>query len=148
MADPVSRAVRNACDIVGSTISVCATNVAKSVRRAEQQVKTSHMLGRFVVTGAEQFLRSKFGPSATSASPSAPTGHHAATEDNSAKQPADPAPSEVLAPLDDYDLLTSAQVVELLATMSAAERQRVWEYENAHRRRRTILESSRTTDGS
>ena len=150
MADPVSRTVRNACDIVGSTISACATNVAKNVRRAEQQVKTSHMLGRFVVTGAEQFIRSKFAPPATAASASAstPTEHHETTVDNSAEQPAEPAPSEVLAPLDDYDLLTSAQVVELLATMSAAERQCVWEYENTHRRRRTILESSRTTDGS
>ena len=170
MSDPLSRTVRNVCDIVGSTISACATSAAKNARRVEQQVRTSHMLGRFVVTGAEQFIRTKFSPPASSpntASPNTASPNTASPnsevsenvpqsslveeqdveEQDVEEQAATEQPPKTV-PLDDYDLLTSVQVVELLATMSPDERQSVWEYENTHRRRRTILESSRSSDGS
>ena len=180
MSDPLSRTVRNVCDIVGSTISACATSAAKNARRVEQQVRTSHMLGRFMVTGAEQFIRTKFSPPASSpntaspntASPNTASPNTASPnsevsenvpqsslveeqdveeqdveEQDVEEQDVEEQPPKTV-PLDDYDLLTSVQVVELLATMSPDERQSVWEYENTHRRRRTILESSRSSDGS
>lgn len=155
MSDPLSRTARNACDIIGSTLATCATTVAKNIRRVEQQVKTSHMLGRFVVTGAEQFIRTKY------ATPKTPTttvvskevkkeAEEVVVEDVPVDPQADvPAPfNDVHVPLEDYDLLTSSQVVELLGSMSPSERQAVWNYENAHRRRRTILESSRVAESS
>ena len=165
MSDPLSRTVRNVCDIVGSTISACATSAAKNARRVEQQVRTSHMLGRFVVTGAEQFIRTKFSPPASSpntaspntASPNSEVSENVpqsslveeqAVEEQAVEEQAAKEQPPKTVPLDDYDLLTSVQVVELLATMSPDERQSVWEYESTHRRRRTILESSRSLDGS
>ena len=165
MSDPLSRTVRNVCDIVGSTISACATSAAKNARRVEQQVRTSHMLGRFVVTGAEQFIRTKFSPPASSPNTASPNTawqnsevsenvpqsslveEQDVEEQDVEEQDVEEQPPKTV-PLDDYDLLTSVQVVELLATMSPDERQSVWEYENTHRRRRTILESSRSSDGS
>lgn len=148
MSDPLSRTARNACDIIGSTLATCATTVAKNIRRVEQQVKTSHMLGRFVVTGAEQFIRTKY------ATPRTPTTTVVSKEVKKEAEevvvehvPVDPQ-ADVHIPLEDYDLLTSSQVVELLGSMSPSERQAVWNYENAHRRRRTILESSRVAESS
>jgi hypothetical protein len=144
MSDPLSRTARNACDIIGSTLATCATTVAKNIRRVEQQVKTSHMLGRFVVTGAEQFIRTKY---ATPKTPNTSVVSKEAEEVVVEHVPVDPQ-ADVHIPLEDYDLLTSSQVVELLGSMSPSERQAVWNYENAHRRRRTILESSRVAESS
>ena len=149
MSEPLSRSARHACDIIGSSLATCATTVAKNIRRIEQQVKTSHMLGRFVVTGAEQFIRTKY---AAQKSPTAPTANKVADhvadehEQESVEQTPEQSVVEAQIPLEDYDLLTSSQVVELLGSMSPAERYAVWSYENTHRRRRTILESSRVSD--
>ena len=156
MSDPLSRTARNACDIIGSTLATCATTVAKNIRRVEQQVKTSHMLGRFVVTGAEQFIRTKYAtPNSTVVSKEVNEevkneAEEVVVEDVPVDPQADvPAPfNDVHVPLEDYDLLTSSQVVELLASIGPSERQAVWNYENAHRRRRTILESSRVAESS
>jgi hypothetical protein len=118
------------------------------------------MLGRFVVTGAEQFIRTKFSPPASSqnnasqnnasqnnASQNSEVSEYTPQSFVAEEQVAKERPPATV-PLDDYDLLTSAQVVELLTTMSPDDRRYVWEYENTHRRRRTVLESSRLLDGS
>ncbi|HUF96877.1 MAG TPA: hypothetical protein VMM60_02035 [Ilumatobacter sp.] len=42
-------------------------------------------------------------------------------------------------PIDDYDHLAARQVVDRLATLSAAELDQVAEYERAHRHRQTVL---------
>lgn len=49
------------------------------------------------------------------------------------------APAEADLPLQDYDSLAASQVVPRLATMSEAELLAVQAYEQAHRRRQTIL---------
>jgi hypothetical protein len=55
-------------------------------------------------------------------------------------QSAAPGPSSL--PVEGYELLTSAQVVDLLTTVDAATAQRIFDYEMNHRRRRLVIEAA------
>lgn len=49
------------------------------------------------------------------------------------------SPVSAVEPFSGYDNYTSRQVLDRVASMDGEARRRVWEYENSHRRRETIL---------
>lgn len=114
--------------------------VPRLAERGRNQVALLKVVGQFAVNkgraDADRILKPK-APTSTvpSSSPAAPrTPPAARTRTSSATTNAAQA-----LPINNYDTLSASQIVPRLAGLNAEELTRVRAYENAHRRRRTIL---------
>jgi hypothetical protein len=128
----------------------------------DKQVRTARMIGTFAVSAAQKELAKRFAAPAPAATPDAARGSSRSVASASAalapsketvprtsKAPATRArqrSKQAVAavatadlPIAGYETLTAAQVIQHLASCSAAERLAVEEYERAHRKRQTIL---------
>ena len=112
--------------------------VPKLAERGRNQVALLKVVGQFAVNkgraDADRILKSKAKPSETPAPPP--------------PEPTRPAPSTrsrataahaATLPINNYATLSASQIVPRLAGLSPEELAQVAAYENAHRRRRTIL---------
>jgi hypothetical protein len=84
----------------------------------DKQVRTARMIGTFAVSAAQKEVAKRFAPRTAVAPPAA------ATMDQ---------------PIDGYDEMSAAQVIQYLGHCSAQQRLVVEVYERAHRKRQTIL---------
>jgi len=102
------------------------TKARKAIAEAEQHV---HAFLKIIAESAA--------PSRTQASPTA-SSSGSENNDNSAT---------LAGPIENYDTLTAVQILPLLATLAPAELQQVFDYEHAHRARKTILTRIRQLQG-
>jgi hypothetical protein len=114
----------------------------KLAERGRNQVALLKVVGQFAVNkgraDADRILAQKSAPS-TPPPPPPPT--HAPASDTSRTAPATRTrtPTAAALPINNYDTLSASQIVPRLAGLRPEELARVAAYENAHRRRRTIL---------
>lgn len=129
---------RTVTDVVGSTVASVAQACAREVLKRCEQVRTSRTVGEFVVNSGISTLRKRFvpaGPATAPPSTATPPG-------TAAPEPAAASRTGETAPVADYDLFTSAQVVELLDTLDITSVGAVLDYEMSHRRRRLVVEAA------
>jgi hypothetical protein len=127
---------RAVTDVVGSTLAAVAQICARELQKRCTQVRQSRTIGEFIVTSGVSEIRRRFAPAATS-SPRSPDSHTDSAPD------ATPTVDDVASmPVADYDLLTSAQVVELFDTLDLEVVRTVLDYEMTHRRRRLVVEAA------
>jgi len=117
--------------------------VPKLAERGRNQFALLKVVGQFVINkgraDADSKLKSK-PPAATvtppaSAAPRTPPATRPRTTATGASSPTTAA----ALPINNYDTLSASQIVPRLAGLRPEELARVRSYENAHRRRRTIL---------
>lgn len=111
----------------------------EAVRRAQQELRNARFLGRIAVDRGVAELRRRLDDATT---PSAPIVADAEPVTN--REPPSPAgqtsdldPDQLALP--DYDTLPAIDIVDKLEHLSTTERSAIREYEQAHRRRRTVL---------
>jgi len=127
----------------------------KLAERGRNQVALLKVVGQFAVNkgraDADRILKPK--PPAAAAPPApkpaaSPRSATSSTTRSRTRPPAPAAPSPATAssapaaqglPINNYDTLSASQIVPRLAGLRPEELARVRAYENAHRRRRTIL---------
>jgi hypothetical protein len=112
--------------------------VPKLAERGRNQVALLKVVGQFAVNkgraDADRILKSKTKPSEPPAPPPPePTRPAPATRSRAT------AAAAATLPINNYDTLSASQIVPRLAGLSPEELAHVAAYENAHRRRRTIL---------
>ncbi len=129
---------RAVTDVVGSTVASVAQVCAREVLKRCAQVRQSRTIGEFVFNSGIAELRRRFTPPHRSAAPEATVP---ATVASASPREPTTSPAES-APIADYELLTSAQVVELLETFGKETVRTVLEYELTHRRRRLVVEAA------
>ena len=139
--------LRTVTDIVGSTVASTAQLCAREILKRCDQVRTSRTVGQFVVDSGVAALRSRLAGTAPSPAPdtsSAPQGASPPADSASGTSASTPSASGTSAstPVADYDLLTSAQVVELIDTLDPGTVRAVLDYEMDHRRRRLVVEAA------
>jgi len=111
----------------------------EAVRRAQQELRNARFMGRIAVDRGVAELRRRIDDAPT---PTSPVVADAEPVTNRATlPPADDAsdldPDGLALP--DYDTLPAIDIVDKLEHLSATERSAIREYEQAHRRRRTVL---------
>lgn len=111
----------------------------EAVRRAQQELRNARFLGRIAVDRGVAELRRRLDAATTPPSP-------AAADVQPMTNPERPAPADDVPDLDpdqlalpDYDTLPAIDIVDKLEHLSATERSAILDYEQAHRRRRTVL---------
>ena len=127
---------RAVTDVVGSTLASIAHLCAREVLKGCQQIRQSRTIGEFVVSSGVAEVRRRFAPPAKSEPCSGGTVADQTVLDTAVTE------QTVSQPMPDYDLLTSAQVVELLDTVSPEALRAVLDYEMSHRRRRLVVEAA------
>ena len=120
---------------------------ARQVNEVRKQAPAARMIGEFVIRQGVRQVEKRMQGSATTSSTSdatkpsavrAGTQHDVEPEDVSEKTHSGDSVTTA-EPFADYDTYTSRQVLDRIASMDIDGRRRVWEYENSHRRRETIL---------
>lgn len=129
--------LRTVTDVVGSTIASTAQLCAREILKRCEQVRTSRTVGQFVVDSGVAAIRTRLGGDTPSSTPSAPSTSEPTPGATHSTVTASPA-----LPVADYDLLTSAQVVELVDTLDPDAVRAVLDYEMGHRRRRLVVEAT------
>jgi hypothetical protein len=135
--------LKTAGDIVGTTVASVAHMCAREGLRQLDKLRASRAVGEFVVSSGLSALTTKLSsgnatvPTGGKATSPAPAEQVSVSETH---QSAAPGPSSL--PVEGYELLTSAQVVDLLTTVDAATAQRIFDYEMNHRRRRLVIEAA------
>jgi len=116
----------------------------KLAERGRNQVALLKVVGQFAVNkgraDADRILKTK--PSATTVPPPPPAATRtppAARARRAATGATTAAGAAQALPINNYDTLSASQIVPRLAGLRPDELARVRAYENAHRRRRTIL---------
>lgn len=130
MIDP-----RTVSDVVGSTVASVAQFCAREILKRCEQVRTSRTVGEFVVNSGVSAVKQRLVTTVAPPAPDAPADDGPRAESR--------GPDDVSAPpVADYDLFTSAQVVELLGTLDLGTVRAVLDYEMVHRRRRLVVEAA------
>lgn len=110
-----------------------------AVRRAQQELRNARFVGRIAVDRGVAGLRRRIDDVATPTTPEIigiePAADRTPLEPSSPDADLDP---DGLA-LPDYDTLPAIDIVDKLEHLTVAERVSIGEYEQAHRRRRTVL---------
>jgi hypothetical protein len=129
-------------DVVGTTAASVAQTCAREGLKQLDKLRASRAVGEFVVSSGLAVLTSRFssGTATNISNGTAISDPAEPSQGSEAHQPAAPAPSSP--PVEGYELLTSAQVVDLLTTVDAATTQRIFDYEMNHRRRRLVIEAA------
>jgi hypothetical protein len=127
---------RAVTDVVGSTVASVAQFCAREVLKRCNQIRQSRTIGEFVVNSGVAEVRRRFAPS----SATSPTSANSQSDSRVDTTPV--AAEGPQMPVADYDLLTSAQVVELLDTLDSVAVRTVLDYEMTHRRRRLVVEAA------
>lgn len=135
-------APRTVTDIAGSTVASVAQFCAREILKSCERVRTTRTVGQFVVESGVVAVRKRLStvvhpPSDDTGSPSTQDADVGATSTTTRTAAPSDAP-----PVSDYDLLTSAEVVELLDTLESRVVADVLEYEMGHRRRRLVVEAA------
>jgi hypothetical protein len=128
-----------------------AHTCAREGLRQLDKLRASRAVGEFVVSSGLSALTTKLSSGKatvpTGGKATVPTGGKATSPApaeqvsvSETHQSAAPGPSSL--PVEGYELLTSAQVVDLLTTVDAATAQRIFDYEMNHRRRRLVIEAA------
>ena len=114
--------------------------VPKLAERGRNQVALLKVVGQFAVNkgraDADRILKPK--PSASTTTPTAPAAPRTPPAARTRPSSATTSAAQAL-PINNYDTLSASQIVPRLAGLRPDELTRVRAYENAHRRRRTIL---------
>jgi len=114
--------------------------VPKLAERGRNQVALLKVVGQFAVNkgraDADRILKSK--PPASTPTPTAPAAPRTPPAARTRTPSATTSAAQGL-PINNYDTLSASQIVPRLAGLRPDELTRVRAYENAHRRRRTIL---------
>ena len=114
--------------------------VPKLAERGRNQVALLKVVGQFAVNkgraDADRILKPK--PPASTTTPTAPAAPRTAPAARTRTASATTSAAQAL-PINNYDTLSASQIVPRLAGLRPDELTRVRAYENAHRRRRTIL---------
>ena len=101
--------------------------------RFEQHVKNARFIGKIAVDVAQKKIQQ----------------FCAASDDSSSKDtniPTDAVEPSIDLPIENYDALTAKEIVAALKGCSTAQLLAVFNYENTHRQRRTIIKAASTSD--
>lgn len=101
--------------------------------RFEQHLKNARFIGKIAVDVAQKKIKQCCAAS-----------HNSSSKDSNISTEA-VEPSNDL-PIENYDALTAKEIVTTLKGCSSAQLLAVFNYENTHRQRRTILKAASTSD--
>ena len=126
------------------SIGSWATRQISEVRR---QAPAARMIGEFVVRQGVREVEKRMQSKSATASASDTATDATMRDGADSRQSVEGSELGLLKggsvsadePFSGYDNYTSRQVLDRIASMDGEARRRVWEYENAHRRRETIL---------
>ena len=101
--------------------------------RIDQHLKNARFIGKLSVDVAQNKIKQFCA-----------TSHDSSAKDSNL--PTDAVEPSIDLPIEDYDALTAKEIVVALKGCSAAQLLAIFNYENTHRQRRTILKAASTSD--
>ena len=101
--------------------------------RIDQHLRNARFIGKIAVDLAQKKIQQ-----------CRATSHDSSAKDSNL--PTDAVEPSIDLPIEDYDALTAKEIVVALKGCSAAQLLAIFNYENTHRQRRTILKAASTSD--